>query len=71
MTKSGVMTLCIFDRYCDGTAYEKWGVDWVLGALVVVRPDQYIGWVGELGDVDEMTEYLDNITCQKVYQICD
>jgi phenol 2-monooxygenase len=56
---------CIFDRYCDGTAYEKWGVDWVLGALVVVRPDQYIGWVGELGDVDEMTEYLDNILVRK------
>ncbi|OQD82102.1 hypothetical protein PENANT_c023G01340 [Penicillium antarcticum] len=56
---------CIFDRYCDGTAYEKWGVDWVLGALVVVRPDQYIGWVGELGDVDEMTEYLDAILVKK------
>ncbi|KAJ6158089.1 hypothetical protein N7485_010915 [Penicillium canescens] len=56
---------CIFDRYCDGTAYEKWGVDWVLGALVIVRPDQYIGWVGELGDVDEMTEYLDNILVRK------
>ncbi|KAJ5771369.1 uncharacterized protein N7511_003420 [Penicillium nucicola] len=55
----------IFDRYCDGTAYEKWGVDWILGALVVVRPDQYIGWVGELGDVDGMTEYLDKILIRK------
>jgi phenol 2-monooxygenase len=56
---------CIFDRYCDGTAYEKWGVDRVLGALVVVRPDQYIGWVGELGDVEEMTQYLDGILVKK------
>ncbi|OQE41166.1 hypothetical protein PENCOP_c005G06220 [Penicillium coprophilum] len=38
---------CISDRYCDGKAYEKWGVDQVLGALVVVRPDQYIGWVAD------------------------
>jgi phenol 2-monooxygenase len=56
---------CIFDRYCDGTAYEKWGVDWVLGALVVVRPDQYVSWVGELGDIDEMTEFLDNNLVQR------
>ncbi|CAG7977703.1 unnamed protein product [Penicillium nalgiovense] len=56
---------CMFDRYCDGTAYEKWGVDRVLGALVVVRPDQYIGWVGELGDVEELTQYLDGIFVKK------
>ncbi|OQD61301.1 hypothetical protein PENPOL_c017G10465 [Penicillium polonicum] len=56
---------CMFDRYCDGTAYEKWGVDRVLGALVVVRPDQYIGWVGELGDVEELTHYLDGILVKK------
>ena len=56
---------CMFDRYCDGTAYEKWGVDRVLGALVVVRPDQYIGWVGELGDVDELVGYLDGILVKK------
>ncbi|KAJ5789887.1 uncharacterized protein N7518_006898 [Penicillium psychrosexuale] len=56
---------CMFDRYCDGKAYEKWGVDPVLGALVVVRPDQYIGWVGELGDVDELTRYLDGILVKK------
>lgn len=56
---------CMFDRYCDGTAYEKWGVDQVLGALVVVRPDQYIGWVGELGDVEELTQYLDGILVKK------
>ncbi|KAJ5188266.1 Monooxygenase FAD-binding [Penicillium cf. griseofulvum] len=56
---------CLFDRYCDGTAYKKWGVDRVLGALVVIRPDQYIGWVGELGDVEEMTQYLDGILVKK------
>jgi phenol 2-monooxygenase len=56
---------CEFDRYCDGAAYEKWGVDRVLGALVVVRPDQYIGWVGELGDVAELTQYLDGLLVRR------
>lgn len=54
-----------FDRYCDGGAYDKWGVDRVLGALVVVRPDQYIGWVGELGDVAELIKYLDGVLVRK------
>ncbi|KAJ5135500.1 uncharacterized protein N7515_004778 [Penicillium bovifimosum] len=56
---------CDVDRYCDGAAYEKWGVDRVLGALVVIRPDQYIGWVGELGDVAELTQYLDGVLVKK------
>lgn len=56
---------CVFDRYCDGKSYDKWGVDRVLGALAVVRPDQYIGWVGELGDVAEMIQYLDGILVKK------
>ncbi|KAJ5576926.1 Monooxygenase FAD-binding [Penicillium sp. DV-2018c] len=56
---------CGFDKYCDGAAYEKWGVDRVLGALVLVRPDQYIGWVGELGDVADLTRYLDGILIKR------
>jgi len=56
---------CAFDRYCDGTAYEKWGVDRVLGALVVVRPDQYIGWVGRLEDAEGMTRYFDGVLMRK------
>lgn len=56
---------CVFDRYCDGKAYGTWGVDKVLGALVVVRPDQYIGWVGRLGDMEGMINYLDGILVRK------
>lgn len=52
---------CIWDRDCDGKGYEKWGVDRVRGAMLIVRPDQYTGWVGELEDVEEMTRYLDGI----------
>ncbi|CAG7990173.1 unnamed protein product [Penicillium salamii] len=56
---------CIFDRYCDGTAYEKWGVDRALGTLVVIRPDQYIGWMGNIEDVEEMTRYFDGVLVRK------
>lgn len=52
---------CIWDRDCDGKGYERWGADRMRGALVVVRPDQYIGWVGELEDVQGMLAYLDGI----------
>ena len=52
---------CAWDRDCDGKGYEKWGVDRVRGAMLIVRPDQYIGWVGELEDVEGMMRYLDGI----------
>jgi phenol 2-monooxygenase len=40
------------------------------GAMVVVRPDQYIGWVGDLEDVDEMTRYLDGVLIRKAANYC-
>ncbi|KAJ5578334.1 uncharacterized protein N7459_007298 [Penicillium hispanicum] len=52
---------CIWDRDCDGKGYEKWGVDRLHGAMLIVRPDQYIGWAGALEDVKEMTSYLDDV----------
>lgn len=56
---------CVWDQDCDGKAYEKWGVDKVRGAMFVLRPDQYIGWIGELEDVEDMTRYLDGFLTQK------
>lgn len=47
-----------YDRYCDGRAYDLWGVDRSRGALVVVRPDMHVGWVGEFEDVDAMDAYF-------------
>lgn len=58
--------VCSWDRECDGTGYEKWGVDRLRGAMLIVRPDQYIGWVGDLDAVDEMTRYLDGILIPKI-----
>jgi phenol 2-monooxygenase len=52
---------CFWDRQCTGKGYESWGVDRVRGALVILRPDQHIGWVGNIEDVDEMTGYFEQI----------
>ena len=47
-----------YDRYCDGRAYDLWGVDRSRGAVLVVRPDMHVGWVGGLEDVDAMDKYF-------------
>jgi phenol 2-monooxygenase len=47
-----------YDRYCDGRAYERWGVDREQGAVVIVRPDMHVGWVGRLEDVDDIEMYF-------------
>lgn len=52
---------CVWDPECEGKAYETWGVDRVRGAVAIIRPDQYIGWVGELEDTEGMTRYFDQI----------
>ncbi|KAF3392599.1 hypothetical protein F1880_008898 [Penicillium rolfsii] len=61
---------CPWNRDCDGKGYERWGVDRMRGAMVVVRPDQYIGWVGELEEVNEMTRYLDGFLIRKAAYHC-
>lgn len=42
----------------DGKAYEGYGVDKERGALVAVRPDGYVGWVGGLEDIGELERYF-------------
>lgn len=41
-----------------GHAYENYGVDKRLGAAVIVRPDQYVSWVGEADDFDAMDGFF-------------
>ncbi|KAF7510148.1 hypothetical protein GJ744_007047 [Endocarpon pusillum] len=41
-----------------GHAYQNYGVDPLKGCLVVVRPDQYVSWIGELEDVGEMERFF-------------
>jgi len=41
-----------------GQAYENYGVDRKRGCAVILRPDQYVSWVGELEDVQEMDRFF-------------
>lgn len=51
----------------DGKAYEGYGVDPKgQGVLVVARPDQYVGWIGGLTDLDEMRKYFDGVLVSHV-----
>ncbi|PYH99697.1 phenol 2-monooxygenase [Aspergillus ellipticus CBS 707.79] len=52
---------CSWEPRCVGNAYETWGVDKSRGAVVALRPDQYIGWMGELEDVAGLTQYFEGI----------
>ncbi|RBR27018.1 uncharacterized protein FIESC28_00286 [Fusarium coffeatum] len=42
-----------------GNAYGNYGVDRKRGCVVAVRPDQYVGWVGELEDFDDLNKYFE------------
>lgn len=42
-----------------GDAYNKYGVDKERGCVVVARPDQHVGWIGELEDFDDLSSYFD------------
>ena len=44
-----------------GEAYMGYGVDRERGCVVVVRPDQYVGWIGEVEDVVDLGGYFEGI----------
>ncbi|KAK2812985.1 hypothetical protein FQN50_001006 [Emmonsiellopsis sp. PD_5] len=41
-----------------GQCYENLGLDRSVGAAVVVRPDQYVSWVGEAGDYEGIEKFF-------------
>lgn len=41
-----------------GQAYANYGIDPVKGASVILRPDQYVSWVGEVDDYEEMEKFF-------------
>ncbi|KAK0101985.1 hypothetical protein ONS96_005953 [Cadophora gregata f. sp. sojae] len=41
-----------------GNAYENYGVDRSNGCVVILRPDQYVAWVGALEDTEAMDQYF-------------
>ncbi|EHL02901.1 putative Phenol 2-monooxygenase [Glarea lozoyensis 74030] len=42
-----------------GRAYEGYGADAERGCLVVVRPDGYVGWEGEIEDIEDIGRYFE------------
>jgi phenol 2-monooxygenase len=41
-----------------GHAYEEYGVDPQVGCAVILRPDQYVGWIGAVDDYEMMARYF-------------
>ena len=44
-----------------GEAYKNYGVDSLRGCVIIARPDQYVGWIGELEDVGDIGRYFEEI----------
>ncbi|KAE8140144.1 FAD binding domain-containing protein [Aspergillus pseudotamarii] len=41
-----------------GQAYQQYGIDKQRGGLIVCRPDQHVGWTGDLEDVEGLEKYF-------------
>jgi len=62
----GTMKKCMSTMLLTmGEAYKGYGVDADSGYVVIVRPDQYVGWVGELEDLQDMGRYFSEILIPK------
>lgn len=44
-----------------GQAYQNYGIDKESGCVIIVRPDQYVSWIGDLKDVQDVQNYFENI----------
>ncbi|GJC87295.1 phenol hydroxylase [Colletotrichum liriopes] len=42
-----------------GEAYKNYGIDKQRGCVIVARPDQYVAWIGELEDFDNLQNYFE------------
>ncbi|KAI1390335.1 putative phenol 2-monooxygenase [Hypoxylon trugodes] len=49
------------ETYHEGfaDAYTKYGIDKERGCVVVARPDQHVGWIGEFEDFDGLQKYFE------------
>ncbi|KAJ5130883.1 uncharacterized protein N7515_006922 [Penicillium bovifimosum] len=56
------------DSYHEGHghAYDNYGIDPSRGASVIVRPDQYISWIGEVDDYEQMSQFFAGFMKQQV-----
>ncbi|KAK6826771.1 hypothetical protein RU639_004573 [Aspergillus parasiticus] len=48
-----------------GQAYEQYGIDKQRGGLIVCRPDQHVGWIGAIEEVDGLETYFSKFLFRK------
>ncbi|KAK9418303.1 putative FAD binding domain-containing protein [Seiridium unicorne] len=68
---------CLFKTFVDdesynsghGHAYSAYGVDPSRGALVIVRPDQYIARVGALSDTEGISKFFEGFLKQQKEEV--
>ncbi|KAF2138052.1 uncharacterized protein K452DRAFT_321418 [Aplosporella prunicola CBS 121167] len=48
-----------------GQAYKNYGVNAERGCVVALRPDQYVGWVGELEDVADLEGFFGGVLLER------
>ncbi|KAH0367805.1 phenol 2-monooxygenase, partial [Aureobasidium melanogenum] len=49
------------DNESGDDIYKAFGIDEEVGCLVVVRPDQHVGYIGELEDLENVGRYFERI----------
>lgn len=49
-----------------GEAYKNYGVDSESGCVVIARPDQYVGWIGELEDIRDIERYFSEVLIPQI-----
>ncbi|KAF1344306.1 FAD binding domain protein [Delphinella strobiligena] len=49
-----------------GHAYENYGIDSKRGAAVILRPDQYVSWVGEADDFNVMNSFFEGFMRKRI-----
>jgi phenol 2-monooxygenase (NADPH) len=46
------------DHEGHGHAYQNYGIDPREGCAVILRPDQYVSWIGAFDDYEEMDRFF-------------
>jgi phenol 2-monooxygenase len=44
-----------------GHAYDNYGIDSEIGCVLIVRPDQYVSWIGSIDDISEMNRFFSGV----------
>ncbi|KAB8217751.1 FAD binding domain-containing protein [Aspergillus novoparasiticus] len=48
-----------------GQVYEQYGIDKQKGCLIVCRPDQHVGWIGAIEDIEGLEKYFSKFLFRK------